>query len=68
MKKFMALRRNMKLNPCYFGPYKIIQKIGTVAYKLFLLSAVNIHSVFHVSLFKKKIGNNVVVSSTFPMR
>jgi hypothetical protein len=58
----------MKLNPCYFGPYKIIQKIGTVAYKLFLLSAVNIHSVFHVSLFKKKIENNAVVSSTFPMR
>lgn len=31
-----ALRRNIKLNPRYFSSHKIIQKIGTVAYKLLL--------------------------------
>jgi len=39
------LRRNMKLNPCYFGPYKIIQKIRVVD-KLLLPTTTNIHLVF----------------------
>jgi hypothetical protein len=30
----MALRKNEKRNPRFYGPYKIIQKVGGVAYNL----------------------------------
>lgn len=47
-----ALRRNIKLNPRYFSSYKIIQRIGTVAYKLLLPKMSANTSGVHVSLQK----------------
>ncbi|GKF32115.1 putative reverse transcriptase domain-containing protein, partial [Tanacetum coccineum] len=43
-----------KSNPRYIGPFKIIAKIGTVAYRLELLEKLSrVHSTFHVSKLKK---------------
>ncbi|GKA23586.1 putative reverse transcriptase domain-containing protein, partial [Tanacetum coccineum] len=43
-----------KLNPRYIGPFKIIAKVGTVAYRLELPERLNrVHSTFHVSKLKK---------------
>jgi hypothetical protein len=63
----VALRRNLRLNPRYYGPYPIIHRIGPVAYKLRLLEGSSVHPVFHVSLLKKKIGDAAIASSKLPM-
>ncbi|GJU61738.1 putative reverse transcriptase domain-containing protein [Tanacetum coccineum] len=43
-----------KLNPRYIGPFKIIDKVGTVAYRLELPEQLSrVHSTFHVSNLKK---------------
>ena len=52
----VALRRNQKLSMKYFGPFKIIERVGPVAYKLQLPDTARIHPIFHISLLKKCIG------------
>ncbi|GJU71554.1 putative reverse transcriptase domain-containing protein [Tanacetum coccineum] len=43
-----------KLNPRYIGPFKIIAKVGTVAYRLELPEKLSrVYSTFHVSKLKK---------------
>ncbi|WRX26236.1 Integrase zinc-binding domain - like 10 [Theobroma cacao] len=45
-----------KLNPRYIGPFRIIERIGPVAYKLGLPPELDqIHNVFHVSMLKKYV-------------
>ncbi|GKF51626.1 putative reverse transcriptase domain-containing protein, partial [Tanacetum coccineum] len=43
-----------KLNPRYVGPFKVLAKVGAVAYKLELPQELSrVHSIFHVSNLKK---------------
>ncbi|RVX04931.1 Retrovirus-related Pol polyprotein from transposon opus [Vitis vinifera] len=53
----LAKRPNEKLFPRYFGPYKVVQQIGLVAYKLELPFSATIHPVFHVSQLKRALGS-----------
>ncbi|GKD11020.1 hypothetical protein Tco_1190705, partial [Tanacetum coccineum] len=43
-----------KLNPRYVGPFKVMEKVGSVAYKLELPEELSrVHNTFHVSNLKK---------------
>ena len=43
-----------KLSPRFIGPFEILEKVGTVAYRLALPpSMTGVHEVFHVSMLQK---------------
>ncbi|KAD3337228.1 hypothetical protein E3N88_32748 [Mikania micrantha] len=58
-----SLRRvkHTKIGPKYFGPFLILEKIGSCAYRLDLPTDAQMHPVFHVSLLKKVHGGHLPI-------
>lgn len=50
----VAQRCSSKLDRCYFGPFLIIARVSSVAYKLDHPPQSRIHDVFHISLPKNE--------------
>ncbi|GKC86640.1 hypothetical protein Tco_1147289 [Tanacetum coccineum] len=53
-KRVIRFGKRGKLNPSYIGPFKILAKVGTLAYRLELPEQlIRVHNTFHVSNLKK---------------
>ncbi|KAM2056925.1 hypothetical protein FF2_029171 [Malus domestica] len=55
-----------KLTPKFYGPFQVKARIDSIAYHLILPHDSKIHHVFHVSLLKKKIGDDIAPNPTLP--
>ncbi|GJZ20998.1 putative reverse transcriptase domain-containing protein [Tanacetum coccineum] len=54
LERVVCFGKRGKLNPRYVGPFKVLEKVGSVAYKLELPEELSrVHNTFHVSNLKK---------------
>jgi hypothetical protein len=63
----MPRNKDGKLAYKYFRPFKILKKVGSVAYQLDLPKEARIHSTFHVSLLKKWVGKGTIPEPRLPI-
>ena len=70
-KKVMRFGKKGKLSSRFIDPHEVIEKVGTVAYRLALPPNLKkIHNVFHVSMLRRYRSNpsHVVSSETIELR
>lgn len=54
----LVRRNNENLTPRFYGPYKVVRRIGPSVYELQLPSHSRNHLVFHVSQLKQSYGTH----------
>lgn len=52
---------NEKLSPRFYGPFRILEKVSNVAYKLDLPSYARLHLMFYVSQLKRLVDPTIVM-------
>jgi hypothetical protein len=63
----LGMHNPPKLSPRWYGPFKVLQKVGQVSYQLQLPTNCKLHDIFHVSHLKKHKGERAVPNPILPM-
>jgi hypothetical protein len=56
-----------KINPHFYGPYKVSRRVVEVSYEIELPPGSKIHNVFHVSCLKKALVQQVSLTNELPL-
>lgn len=51
----------------FFGPYKVLSRVGQVTYRLELPTSSSVHPVFHASQLKKAMGARHEITASPPL-
>jgi hypothetical protein len=62
----LDIKSRDKLGPKFYGPFKILERVGKVAYKLEFPASAKHHDVFHVGLLKPFRGEPPSSPGTLP--
>ena len=71
MKGVTRFGKRGKLSPRYIGPFEILEKVGTVAYRVALPPALAaVHNVFHISMLRKYVADpsHILNAEMLPIR
>lgn len=55
------MKRNQKLCVRYYGPYKVLKRIGNAPYQIDFPKDSRVHNIFLVSQLKKRIGKGKTI-------
>ncbi|XP_075494743.1 uncharacterized protein LOC142532307 [Primulina tabacum] len=69
MKGVMRFGKKGKLSPRFIGPFEILDRVGTLAYRVALPpNLAGVHNVFHVSMLRKYMANPSHVLNFEPLQ
>jgi hypothetical protein len=63
----LSTHKCIKLHSKFYGPFRVLARIGPSAYKLLLPKGCQLHDTFHVSQLKKHLGPTAVPSPDLPL-
>jgi hypothetical protein len=62
-----GIHQSLKLTTRFYEPFRVMERIDKVAYRLQLSESADIHPVFHVSQLKRHLGTKVVSQPNLPL-
>uniref|UniRef100_A0A453KXP9 Tf2-1-like SH3-like domain-containing protein n=1 Tax=Aegilops tauschii subsp. strangulata TaxID=200361 RepID=A0A453KXP9_AEGTS len=63
----LSIHRHLKLHSKYYGPFRVLEKIGQIVYILLLPVGCQLHPTFYISQLKKHIGPDAVPNPKLPL-